>query len=80
MQFASGLVETDCVIRVYDINKALCALIIMAPERSQLILAADIPNSEGNIVILNCFDIEANRWDGFDYFAKLHHVEQTGQW
>ena len=44
VQLVTGRINTVRVIRVHDENEALRVLVVMAPERTDLILTADIPN------------------------------------
>ena len=37
----------------------LSVLVIMSPERSDFVLSADVPDGEGNVFVLNSFDVEA---------------------
>lgn len=47
------------IVRVDHEDQALRVLVIMSPQRSNLILSSDIPNCETNVLILHCFDIES---------------------
>ena len=44
--------------RVHDVDDALAASVVVAPQCSNLVLAAHIPHSEANIFILNSFNVE----------------------
>jgi len=49
-----------------------------APERANLVLAADVPHGEGDVLILDRLDVEANGGNGGDNLAKLELVQDGG--
>jgi hypothetical protein len=46
VELLAGLVDALTITRVYDEDEALCAGVIMSPERTNLILTADVPDIE----------------------------------
>ena len=46
-----------------------------APERAELVLAADVPHGERDVLVLHGLDVEANGGDGRDDLAQLELVE-----
>jgi hypothetical protein len=58
-------VDTVPIIRVYNENKTLCILIVVPPERSDLVLSSDIPHCETYVLVFDGFDVESCLiWDG----------------
>ena len=53
MKFVTCSIDTIAVIRVNHEDQALRVLVIMAPERADLILSPYIPYSERNILVFN---------------------------
>lgn len=51
------------------------AQLTVPPERSDLVLTTDIPYCEGNVLVLDCLDVESDSWDGRDNFTKLELVQ-----
>ena len=47
----------------------------MAPEGSDLVLTADVPHRERDVLVLHRLDVEADRGDGGDDLAELQFVE-----
>ena len=45
-------------------QKHLRVLEVVAPQRPDLVLAADVPHRERDVLVLDCFDVEA--WKGKD--------------
>jgi hypothetical protein len=46
VKLLAGLIDALTITRVDDENEALGASIVMSPERTNLILTADVPNIE----------------------------------
>ena len=59
LQFFAGLDDTVAVIAVDDEDDALRVLEVVPPQGSDLVLAADIPDCELNVLVLDGFDVEA---------------------
>ena len=47
----------------------------MAPEGSDLVLTADVPHRERDVLVLDRLYVEADRGDGSDDLAELQFVE-----
>lgn len=60
MQFLLRLLYPFPVLAVNDENKSLRASVIVSPERSDLVLAANIPNVEFHILVSDSLDVESN--------------------
>ena len=56
-------IDTVGIVRVNDKDQALRVLVVVAPQRTDLILTTDIPNCERNVLVLDSLDIEADRGD-----------------
>jgi hypothetical protein len=50
----------------------------VTPERANLVLAADVPHGERDVLVLDGLDVEADGRDGGDNLAKLELVEDGG--
>jgi hypothetical protein len=50
----------------------------MPPEGPDLVLSSDIPNGEGNVLVLDRFDVETNGRDGSDDFSQFKLVKDGG--
>ena len=61
VELISGLSDSLSIVTVHDENETLGVLEIMSPQRSNFILASNVPHSETNVFILYCFNIEPFR-------------------
>ncbi len=61
MQFVTCLPHTFTIIAVNDEDETLCILEIVAPQRSNLVLTADVPHSEADVLVLDGFNVESWR-------------------
>merc|ERR1719382_89378 len=59
-------------------DQALRTLVIVAPQFTDLLLAADVPNREVDVSVLDGLHVEADGWDGRPDLAKLQFVEDGG--
>ena len=50
----------------------------MAPQRADLVLSANIPHRERNVLVLDRLDVEADGRDGGHDLAELQLVEDGG--
>ncbi len=57
-------------------SSCLCILVVMSPERANLILTADVPDGERNVLVLHRLHVEANCRDGGHH---LHTNEERGK-
>ena len=56
----------------------LRVLEVVAPEGSDLVLAADVPNRERDVLVLDRLDVETDCGDCGDDLAELQFVEDGG--
>jgi len=75
LQLLASLRNTFPIVRVDDKDDALSVLEIVSPERADLVLPSDIPHSEGDVLVLDRLDIEADGRDCGNDFAKLELVQ-----
>jgi hypothetical protein len=59
LEFLSGLDDTVTIIAVDDEDNALGVLEVMSPQRSDLVLATDVPHGKLDILVLDRLDVEA---------------------
>jgi len=59
LQFLTSLNDTVTVIAVDDEDDTLGVLEVMPPQRSDLVLSTDIPDGKLNVLVLDCFNVEA---------------------
>lgn len=78
VQLLPGLVYPVPVGAVHHEYKALGAGVVMAPQRTDLILTSDIPHVKFNILVGDGLDVEADCGDGIDALAQLELVEDRG--
>jgi len=78
MKFLSCFVNARTVIRVNDEDKSLSSREVMPPKWSDLVLAADIPNVEFDVLVCYRFDVESDRRDCGDILIQLELVEDRG--
>ena len=58
LELLTGLDNTVAIVGVDDENDTLGVLEVMPPERTDLVLASDIPHGEGDVLVLDCLDVE----------------------
>jgi hypothetical protein len=59
LQLLAGLDDTVAVVAVDDEDDALRVLEVVSPERADLVLAADVPDGELDVLVFDCLDVEA---------------------
>ena len=72
------LLNTVLVIGVDHEDEALGVLVVVAPKQTDLVLTADIPHVEADVLVLDGLDVEANCGDGVHDLTELHLVEDGG--
>merc|ERR1719379_2614195 len=72
------VLDAVSVVAIDDKNKALRVLIVVAPERADLVLAADVPDGEADVLVLNGLDVEADRGDRSHHLPELQLVQDRG--
>ena len=73
-----SLADAVLIVGVNDKDQTLGVLVVVAPERADLVLAADVPHGERNVLVLDRLDVEANGRDSGDDLAKLEFVQDGG--
>ena len=58
MEFLLRLVYTLPILTVDDEYETLGTSVVVPPERSNLVLSSDIPNSEGDVLVLHSLDVK----------------------
>jgi len=58
LQLLAGLDDTVTIVAVDDEDDTLGVLEVMSPERTDLVLTADIPDGELNVLVLDSLDVE----------------------
>jgi hypothetical protein len=64
MHLITSGINTISIVGIDNKDQTLSVLIVMAPQRTNLILTSDIPNCERNVLVLNSFNVESNRRNG----------------
>ncbi len=59
LQLLTGLNNTVTIVAINNEDDALGVLEVMSPERSDLILSTNIPNSELDVLVLDSLDVES---------------------
>ena len=78
LEFLAGLGNTLSIVGIDDEDDTLGVLEVMPPEGSDLVLSSDVPDGEGDVLVLDGLDVEANGRDSGDDFTKLELVEDCG--
>ena len=75
MQLVARLLGTIPVVAVHDEDQGLGIQVVMAPERSDPILATDVPDCEIDVLVLDGLNIETDgRYRG-DVLTQLQLVQ-----
>ena len=61
LQLLTSLDNTVTIVAVDDEDDTLSVLEVMSPERTDLVLTADIPDGELNVLVLDSLDVETCR-------------------
>ena len=61
LKLGPGLLEAGGIVRVNDENDALCVFVVVAPERTDFVLAADVPHGKGDVLVGDGLHVEACR-------------------
>jgi len=78
LELLACLGDTFSVIRVNNKDDALRVLEVMSPEGADLVLSSYVPDGEGDVLVLDGLNVEADCGDGGDDLAKLKLVENGG--
>jgi len=71
IQLLGGFGEPIGIVGIDDKHEALRALVVMAPQSANPVLAADVPHDKGNVLVLDGFHVESNGGDRRDKFTEL---------
>eukprot|EP00964_Phaeocystis_antarctica_P077137 scaffold47795_cov68-Phaeocystis_antarctica.AAC.5 len=77
MQLLRSLLQPVPVARVDHEDDGLCVLIVVPPQRAQLLLPAHVPHGEGDVLVLERLDVEADGGDRLLGLAELESVEDA---
>jgi len=77
-QLVPRLSNTLPVVAVHHEDESLGVLEVMSPQRTDLVLTADVPHGETDVLIFNSLDIEPNGWDGGDDLSQLELIKDGG--
>lgn len=58
LELLTGLDDTVAIVAVDDEDDTLGVLEVMSPQRTNLVLATDIPHGELNVLVLDSLDVE----------------------
>ena len=78
MELLASIIDSVAIVRVNDEDEALSVLVVVSPEESDLVLTADVPHGEGDVLVLDSLHIEADGWNGCDDLSELELVEDGG--
>eukprot|EP00435_Cladocopium_sp_Y103_P048707 s1291_g14.t1 len=77
-EFLSCVLDTIAVVAVNNVDQSIGTLIVMAPERPDLVLASHVPHGKGQVLVLHCLDVETDGWDCSDDLTQLQLVQNGG--
>merc|ERR1712083_897353 len=75
VELVARLADAVTIVGVDNKDDALRVLVVVTPQRSDLVLASNIPHRERDVLVLDGLDVEANGRDGGNDLAKLQLVE-----
>jgi len=74
-ELSAGLFDTLTIAAVDDKDESLSASKVVAPERTDLVLASDIPHVELDLLVGHCLNVETDSGDGGHVLAQFELVE-----
>merc|ERR1719387_133564 len=74
-QLFTCVLNAIAIVAVDNKDESLRVLVVVTPEWADLVLAANVPDCEADVFVLNCLDIEANRGDRGHNFPELQLVQ-----
>jgi len=77
LQLLTSLGYTLAIVRVDHENDTLGILEVVPPEGADLVLSSDVPHGEGNVLVLDSLDVEADRGDRGYNLTKLELVQNS---
>merc|ERR1719313_2215200 len=78
VQLLLRVVDTVAIVRVHHEDQALRVLVVMAPQRTDLVLATDVPHREADVLVLNSLDVEPDGRDRRHNLSELQLVQNGG--
>jgi len=75
VELLAVLFNSVSVVGVDDVDETLSVGVVMSPQKSDLVLTADVPHIEGDVLVLDSLDVEADGWNGVDNLTELELVE-----
>ncbi len=78
VELFAGIIDSVAIVGVNDEDEALSVLVVVSPEKSNLVLTADVPHSERDVLVLDSLDVKADSGDSGDDLTKLELVEDSG--
>lgn len=75
MQLLPRLVNSCSIVTVDDEDETLGAGEVVPPQRTDLVLPADVPDVEFDVFVGYGFDVEADGGDGCDVLVEFQFVE-----
>lgn len=78
VELFASIIDSVAIVGVNDEDEALSVLVVVSPEESNLVLTADVPHGERDVLVLDSLDVEADSGDSSDDLAKLELVENGG--
>jgi hypothetical protein len=61
LQFLAGFDDTITIVGINDEDDTLSILEVVSPQRSDLVLATNVPHCELNVLVLDSLDVKACR-------------------
>ena len=77
MEFLLSGFDSFLIRWIHHVDNRLSVLIIVPPERSDLILSSDIPNCHFYLLEFDCFDIETDSWYCGDELSQFELIERS---
>mmetsp|Transcript_35595 Transcript_35595/g.82663 ORF Transcript_35595/g.82663 Transcript_35595/m.82663 type:complete len:367 (+) Transcript_35595:560-1660(+) len=74
-QLLTSILHALAVVAVHHADKRVCALEVVAPERSNLVTATHIPTGQLHALVFYGFNVEANGGDGGDHLSQFQLVQ-----
>lgn len=75
VEFVVGIGNAVTIVRVDDEDQPLRVRVVVAPQRTDLVLATDIPHREVDVLVFYGLDVKPNRRNRRHNLAKLQLVE-----
>lgn len=80
VKLRASLLHTVSVTGVDDEDQALCAGVVVPPQRADLVLATDIPHIEFHVLVGDALDVKADGGNSGDILvAQFQFVENRWQ-